>query len=161
MLERRGTCPECGKNSAVTARGMVRMHLVPGNARTRGNCPGSGWPPAVEGKWDTSCSSLSPAGLSPEVVELARAYNFMHRQLCPRGQFCSEHMTASALLDAVWRRINEPAPPLPRFVDGVRCPCWYPDLDPEDENGVRCECGHAMDEHGDNGYCTITLPEGV
>ena len=36
-----------------------------------------------------------------------------------------------------------------------KCPCFYPELDPVDETETLCNCGHAMDEHDDDGECTI------
>jgi ferredoxin-thioredoxin reductase catalytic subunit len=41
-------------------------------------------------------------------------------------------------------------------VAAVRCPCFYAEVDPESEDG-NCNCGHAMDEHGDDRECTVDL----
>lgn len=42
---------------------------------------------------------------------------------------------------------------------GYKCPCFYPDVDPEDEWGT-CACGHhGEDEHNDDGECTIWITD--
>lgn len=45
MKERRGICPECGQQKAVTARGVMRQHLPPrteGSGQFRDVCSGTG-----------------------------------------------------------------------------------------------------------------------
>lgn len=76
----------------------------------------------------------------------------------------------AALLGAAIAATVEDAPPRPggvidQFTNRVvemmgqagRCPCSYPDIDPETvsddaPDGV-CACGHAADEHADDGQC--------
>lgn len=104
VLEQRGTCPVCLRNSSITKHGLIRMHLVPkelAGGKSRGNCDGSGQAPAVEADKDEPTRPWEP-----ETHVLALAYNQMHRQLCPRGMFCSEHQPAYGLLDAAHEQRN-------------------------------------------------------
>lgn len=39
----------------------------------------------------------------------------------------------------------------------MRCPCCYPDIDPDNEIEDMCECGHVLDEHDEDGQCTVDL----
>lgn len=36
------------------------------------------------------------------------------------------------------------------------CPCLMPDVDPDNSDGL-CDCGHAVDEHTEQGDCTVAL----
>lgn len=44
------------------------------------------------------------------------------------------------------------------------CPCIYPDIDwtkdqDDDLDADLCECGHVLDEHDEQGQCTVELEE--
>lgn len=120
MLEQRGTCPVCLRNSAITKSGVIRSHLVPQalagrHAQSRPRCEGSGQTPLAEPARD-SPSVSERWTWPPETHVLAQAYNAMHRQLCPKNNFCSEHQPAYGLLDAVRRELSQGGQPAQHFV---------------------------------------------
>lgn len=47
-------------------------------------------------------------------------------------------------------------------MSAMRCPCFYPDPDPElSEDGIAiCACGHVCeDEHDEDGQCQAMIPQ--
>lgn len=111
-MERRGTCVVCLRNVAITARGMVRQHMVPIDDRLprwqnrhRDICVGSRLP-ALPDPGDEVADILA-MNLAPDLKTLALFYNRMHQELCRQGIFCSAHQPAAGIIDAVRREQRE------------------------------------------------------
>lgn len=108
----RGTCSVCRRVRAVTARGVVRSHLTPtyGSRRRwdREVCDGTGRPPGnIKEVEEVEPSDKSERFTDMGLVVLVHAYNEMHQQLCPQGEFCSAHQEGFALVRAVWREATD------------------------------------------------------
>lgn len=69
----------------------------------------------------------------------------------------------------LWETLKD-APPADRFVaylqalkgsNRVKCPCFYFEMDPDlaEEEDMVCACGHVLDEHDDQGECTVELDD--
>lgn len=105
-MERRGTCVVCLRNVAITARGMVRQHMVPTDDRLprwqnrhRDICTGSRLPATPDPS--NEIADILAMNLSPDLKILALSYNRMHQELCRQGIFCSAHQPAASIIEAV------------------------------------------------------------